>query len=445
MKKSLPGRSNLFIAFRNKALKYFVAALMASALSIPAMSQQGLIFKNPVLISGTAGNDGAIYRFPLVAANVDALVQINGRSASSVKLLSIDLTSDGWDKAFQPQVTCNNSNTTPAGIYDWWMEFGITFVKTNTTTPVLVSNFSVTALDIDGNGDKINEWINFYDLKSSVVESNSLLSISALYETILGLLTLDGKQFVGPTTNFSGIDTSSTSVMATANYENMNQFRIRTGGHSTGSNGAADRMYSFWFKSFSFQAPVATTLPITLASFIATKNDSKVVLNWSTSMEKNVSHFSIERSTDGANYDQVGIVMTDANSNQIKKYSFSDDLKNVDKQIVYYRLGTIDMDGQEQKSAVRIIRMDDQKTTNAILAYPNPATTDLRITLPSAWQNKQVVIDMINTSGQVAKHVVCSSAGQTQDLNISDVAVGMYIVRATNGTETSVQRIIKSK
>lgn len=445
MKKYLPGPTNLFIAMSSKALKSFVAILLASALSIPAMSQQGLIFKNPILIAGTAGKDGAIYRFPLVTSNVDALVQINGRSASTVKLLSIDLTTDGWDKAFQPQVTCNDNNTTPSGIYDWWMEFGITFVKTNTSTPVSVSDFSVTALDIDGNGDKINEYVNFYNLKSSVVEANSLLSISAIWETITSLLTLDGKQFWGPTTNFTNIDTSATTVMATANYENINQFRIRTGGHSTGSNGAADRMYSFWFKSFNFTAPVATTLPITLASFTATKNDSKVVLNWSTSMEKNVSHFSVERSTDGANFNQVGIVMTDGNSDQMKKYSFTDDLKNVDKQIIYYRLSTIDMDGQQEKSAVRLIRMDDQKTTNAILAYPNPATTDLRITLPTAWQNKQVVIDLINTSGQVAKHIVCSSAGQTQDVSIADISVGMYIVRATNGIETSVQRIIKSK
>jgi hypothetical protein len=362
-----------------------------------------------------------------------------------VKLLSIDLATDGWDKAFQPQVTCNDNNTTPSGIYDWWMEFQITFVKPNTTTPVTVTDFAVTAIDIDGNGDKINEWVNFYNLKSSVVESNSLLSLSALWETLLGLLTLDGKQFSGPTTNFTDIDTSATSVMATANYENINQFRIKTGGHSTGANSAADRMYSFWFKSFNFSAPVATTLPITLSSFTATKNDSKVLLNWSTAMEKNVSHFVIERSTDGSNYSQVGMVMTGGNSDQLKSYSFTDDAKNVDKQIIYYRLGTVDMDGQEEKSAVRIIKMDDQKVTNAILAYPNPATTDLRITLPSAWQNKQVVIDLINTNGQVAKHVVCSSAGQTQELNISDISVGLYIVRASNGVETSVQRIIKSK
>src|SRR5882724_1896588 len=167
MKKSLPGLSNLFISLRNKALKYFVALMLVPALSIPAMSQQGLIFKNPVLLSGTDGQDGAVYRFPNVTSNVDALLKINGRSSSSVKLISIDLTSDGWDKAFQPQVTCSDNNTTPAGIYDWWMEFQISFVKSNTTTAVSVSDFAVTALDIDGNGDKINEWVNMYNLHSS--------------------------------------------------------------------------------------------------------------------------------------------------------------------------------------------------------------------------------------------------------------------------------------
>ncbi len=445
MKKIYPGPATLFIASYSKAVKILLSVCLISVLSIPAMAQQGLVFKNPTLISGTAGDDGAVYRFPLVTTNVDALVKINGRSASIVKLVDIDLAGMGWDKAFQPQVTCGTNNTTPAGVYDWWMEFQISFVKANTTTPVTVSAFDVTALDIDGNGDKLNEWVSFYNLKTSVIENNSLLSLSNVYETILSLLTLDGKRFDGPVTNFTDIDTSATSVMATATYQSMNQFRIRAGGHSTASSGAADRMYSFWFKSFTFQAPVQNTLPVTMTSFTATKNDSKAVLNWSTAMEKNVSHFVVERSTDGSNFSQAGIVFTDGNSDHLKSYSFTDDLKNIDKQMVYYRLSTVDMDGQSERSAIRIIRMDDQRTNSTMLVYPNPAVNELRITLPSAWQNKQVSIDLINTNGQVAKHIVSTSAGQTETVSLSDVAVGLYIVRATNGTETSVQRIIKTK
>src|SRR5690606_17718906 len=114
-------------------------------------------------------------RFPQVTSNVDALVTINGRSSSMVKLLSIDMSHVGHDKAFQPQVTWNN-NTTPGGTTDWWMEFKITFVKAGTTTPAAVNSFDITAIDIDGNGDRLNEWVSFYDLKTSLFELNTLLT-----------------------------------------------------------------------------------------------------------------------------------------------------------------------------------------------------------------------------------------------------------------------------
>src|SRR5689334_23274441 len=100
-----------------------VAVLAAALLISLAGFSQELIFKNPTLASaaGTDGQDNAIYRFKNVTTNVDALVTINGRSSSQVKLVSIDLPGQGWDKAFQPQVTYGDGKT-PNGITEWWME-----------------------------------------------------------------------------------------------------------------------------------------------------------------------------------------------------------------------------------------------------------------------------------------------------------------------------------
>ena len=83
-------------------------------------SAQELVFRNPALVSGTGGANNAVYRFSSVTSGVDALVKINGRSNNLVSLVAIDLSSSGFDKAFQPQVTYNN-NTTPNGVSDWWM------------------------------------------------------------------------------------------------------------------------------------------------------------------------------------------------------------------------------------------------------------------------------------------------------------------------------------
>src|SRR5215475_2029111 len=109
-----------------------------------------LQFRNAKLESGIAGKDGAVYRFSQVNNDVDALVKITGRSSSQVKLVSIDITNTGWDNAFQPQVTYGNGRTN--GATDYWMEFEISFVEKGKTSPVTVSSFNVTGLDIDGNG-----------------------------------------------------------------------------------------------------------------------------------------------------------------------------------------------------------------------------------------------------------------------------------------------------
>jgi hypothetical protein len=70
---------------------------------------------------------------------------------------------------------------------------------------------------------------------------------------------------------------------------------------------------------------------------------------------------------------------------------------------------------------------------------------NLRITLPASWQNNKITIDLVNTNGQVMKRVMNNRAGQTETIDVRDLAVGLYMVRVSNGSETAVQRIVKSK
>lgn len=442
MKKYYPGPA-LALAFCIR-LVLIVVIILASAFLFSGQAQQGLVFKNPELVSGTAGANGAVYRFPLVTNNVDARLTINGRSNALVRLVNIDMSHVGHDKAFQPQVTYNN-NTTPGGTTDWWMEFQISFVKAGTTTPATVSAFDLTALDIDGNGDRLYEWVCFYDLKTSTFESSTLLSGVTILDYLLGLLTPVGKKFSGPTRNFVDVDTSATNVMASTHYENKSDFRMRVGAHSVGSQAAADRMYSFWFKTFTYQNPISSTLPVKLSAFNAKKNDTKVALTWTTSMEKNVSHFSIQRSLSGSEYTDIGMIMTNGDSDIERNYQFSDDVKNMSKQVVYYRLKMVDLDGRFEYSPVRVIRIGATSETPSVMAYPNPVTDNLRITLPAAWQDNKVTIELVSTNGQIMKRIINNRASQTETLDVRDITVGLYIVRVSNGSETAVQRIVKSK
>ena len=290
-------------------------------------SSQELVFKNAQLISGIDKQDGAIYRFSNVNSKVDAIVTIEGRSSTNVKLVSFDMDNTGHDKAFQPRVGYGNDNT-PDGLTDWWMEFSIKFVGTGTNNPAAVDSFKVTALDIDGNGQKINEWVSFYNSKSYKFESTTQLIGSNILELINSVSTVVGRKFVGPTDNYVDVDTNATNVMVTNSYETINSFKFRAGATSTGANGASNRMYSFYFKSFSYKDPTEFRLPLVLLSFNTTLVDKKVNVNWTTGKEKELSHFVIERSTNGLDYTEVGMVMASGSSNVKIDYSFSYALKS---------------------------------------------------------------------------------------------------------------------
>lgn len=406
----------------------------------PGNNNRQLSFRNAILETGSAGANGAIYRFPQVESGIDALVKIIGRSSSQVRLVSIDLTNTGWEKAFQPQVSYNNGNA--SGSQDWWMEFEISFVQKDGVTPVTVNNFDITALDIDGYNGRLREYVTFYEQKSFTLEGNSLLNVVNILQSILGILT-PGKRFNGPAENYANIDTSATGLMVTNRYENKNSFRVRTGASTTGSTSNTQRMYSMYFKSFAYDVPREFTLPLVLNDFNATLNNQKVMLTWQTGMEKELSHFVVERSIDGTNFTDAGMVIAGGSSGVKLNYGYADQVVSSPKGIIYYRLRMVDMDKHYQRSGIRVIRTNESSNVVKMTAYPNPSVNEVHVTVPNSWQNKAVNYQVFNTNGQVVKQVQKSAASQTQTIDVKDLGAGLYVVKASTETETATQRIIK--
>ncbi len=430
---------------QNSQKKIF-SFILALALSLAAFADGGsggtkLTFKNPTLQSGIAGQDGAVYKFSKVTNNVDALVKINGRSDALVTLTSMDIPGTGWaGKAFQPQVSYNNG-TTPDGVSDWWIEFQVTYVLEGTIIPVIVTEFDVTAIDVDGNAHLISENVSFYGLQKFIVDAGSILNGTTLTNA-LGLPI--GRKFQGPVINFIGIDTTGTAVMATANFLLTNSFKMRAGGYSTGASGASDRMYSFAFEGFTFSSPLVFTLPVVMHSFNASlTNSKKVDLDWVTGNEKALSHFSIERSTNGRDYTESGIVFSDGTPSVKHSYSFSDVLKTSSKGVIYYRLKMVDNAGRYQYSAVKMVRIGEQVSTPTIVAFPNPVVNEVRVTIPTAWQKNQVIYEIYNLSGRMVKRTSSSNASQTEVISMQEFGAGSYMVKAYTPTEATTQIIVK--
>jgi hypothetical protein len=321
------------------------------------------------------------------------------------------------------------------------MEFQISFVTAGTSLPTIVAAFNSTIIDNDGNS-VYHEYVSLYGLNTYTLENPTSITVSNI---LTGALVV-GKRFDGATTEFSGIDVNATAAMATTTYLLTNTFKVRMGGEAVGpfsidNNG---RQYSLWFKSFDYSAPVTSTLPVTLTSFTAQLDNNNIVgLNWSTTSEVNASHFTIERSTDAVNFDDVAIVMTqEGNSAALRNYNYPDNISSVNGDVIYYRLKMVDKDGSFSYSGVEIIRVEKQANSQ-VIAFPNPAVSEIHITIPESWQNKNVSYNLYNVNGSLVKLIVNSNAGQTESINIASLPVGVYILRTISGSNNATQKFIK--
>ena len=89
-------------------------------------------------------------------------------------------------------------------------------------------------------------------------------------------------------------------------------------------------------------------LPVTLLKFEAEKIGDQALLTWTTALEFNNSHFIIQRSADGINFEDIGKVYSKKSTPNA--YNFTDNKPN--KGINYYRLKQVDYDAKFEMSPI---------------------------------------------------------------------------------------------
>jgi hypothetical protein len=117
----------------------------------------------------------------------------------------------------------------------------------------------------------------------------------------------------------------------------------------------------------------ATPLPIGLVNFNASLNVDKVDLSWITSSEINNDFFTVERSLDSENWEEILLVPGAGNRDQLMKY-FDSDYDPI-LGVSYYRLKQTDFNGNFEYFNIVPIRFE--KTENVkrgISLYPNPVS-----------------------------------------------------------------------
>lgn len=190
--------------------------------------------------------------------------------------------------------------------------------------------------------------------------------------------------------------------------------------------------------SFSVNTPV----PVTYKSFNIIQAPDANILKWTTASESNNSHFDIQRSTDGKNFETIGKVKGHGNSMKVNAYQYSDNTYLTAKTI-YYRLKQVDYDGKFELS--KTISISNTAAKAGISAtLPNPFNDELSVTVSSNTATTATIelMDMIGKLHHTAKEQLVAGSNLI-NINTTDMPDGIYFVRLTYNGETFTQKVIK--
>jgi hypothetical protein len=369
-------------------------------------------FQNSTLIAGTAGQVGAIYRFPSVKAGVDGLVRISA-IAGGATLQAIDRTADGFNEAFQPEIRVS-------GRRDGYIDFQITFVGTGTTTDSLRQpEVRASALDIDGDRRGINvlHEYNEINMNGGTFDYNTLTT----QLQVLPVVTPSGVAFRG--TNLTGVlygaavDTSALDIMYTVRNANIRTFTWRTGVNNLLSNSQGTRYASLYFKSFTYPNSVLSVPKV--LDFKGSSDGSMVALTWKLdvpAIDLTGKYYTCELQRAGD--DNQFVTIEESEKLNGTDYSYNGQLPVTGKSL--YRIRLTSSDGDVWNSNV----LSFYKGANAVIkdlkVYPTVVSNNqFTINVPSE-RKQQGIIQMINYAGQVVYEKQLMLHAGTNSVSISD-------------------------
>ena len=180
-------------------------------------------------------------------------------------------------------------------------------------------------------------------------------------------------QRVGNTfTAFQSSDGVTWFAIGTSTVAMDNVYYVGLAASSGSSTGALDNST---FDNMTIQGTLVV-LPVSLLNFSAMATGDQSLLTWQTSTDPYSGSFTIQRSSDGANWQTIGAVIADANCTASCSYRFTD--KQPLTGINYYRLAWVSTTGQPQYSKVDAVSFSVNYALTWYLSGKQAITVQLR-------------------------------------------------------------------
>lgn len=170
----------------------------------------------------------------------------------------------------------------------------------------------------------------------------------------------------------------------------------------------------------------ATPLPVTLIEFDAQQVDDNrfVEINWETETEQNSDYFTIEKSGNAIDWQQLQIREGAGTSMENHSYMILDENPLIG--LNYYRLKQTDFNGQVYDHGIRTVVLNQQET---FIVFPNPASDYIVISFKDNWEHE---IRLMDVDGRIIKTTIGSGS---ISISLDEFSPGMYFMRTEDGQE----------
>jgi len=227
--------------------------------------------------------------------------------------------------------------------------------------------------------------------------------------------------------------------VAALNYFNaaQNTWEIATTGNSNYTPGQQSLLHTGYkgtFSPFAIGGSELTPLPLTLASFeanIVSTYPKKCMIMWQTVAETNLSHFELEWSSDCEHWIQIATLRAAGNSQELIAYEFEHDFPKVEN---FYRLRSVDLDGDHALSPIRNVTFESQNDLPNIILYPNPTSHDFSLQTVGIENAHYEVFDNIGKS-------VCKGFFKNK-IVLGDFTAGVYHVMLSLGNHVIIKKVV---
>lgn len=177
----------------------------------------------------------------------------------------------------------------------------------------------------------------------------------------------------------------------------------------------------------------AVNFPVELSSFSAQPFSGRVALNWSTESESNNRGFRIERSSDGAAFEQIGNVEGHGTYTGHLDYTF-DDNSPLDG-VSYYRLRQEDLDGTFSYSDIKTVNFTGSFYTVSV--SPTLLTEGAPITINFFNEEaRDIQLSLYDIAGHQLRTITQGMGKGNQALTVDTqgISAGVYLLDMVAGT-----------